>query len=192
MTSFTFTSIERSAAVRSWRPSFIRTLGYSTDADIIEEFFSTRQSQDSNPIKTLRSYVGKILAEDVINQGRLALSSEKQSEKLTTAMLKRMLDAGVAVVRIAEDADETEPLSSRCLRKIRPKLILGFAGQVGHELAARLVDDHHLAVSRPVGTNNADDLRVFVASRGDGCRFVARAPLRPPLPSPPAVCRETS
>ena len=26
--------------------TFIRTLGYSTDADIIEEFFSTRQSQN--------------------------------------------------------------------------------------------------------------------------------------------------
>ncbi len=34
----------------------------------------------------------------------------KAAEKLTTAMLKRMVDAGIEMIRIAEDADETSPI----------------------------------------------------------------------------------
>lgn len=88
--------------------SFIRTLGYSTDADIIEEFFSTCKVKIRSD-KDFTKLVGKILAEDVVDQ-ESGVVFGKASEKLTTAMLKRMLDAGVAVVRIAEDADETSPV----------------------------------------------------------------------------------
>lgn len=88
--------------------SFIRTLGYSTDADIIEEFFSTIKVKIRSD-KDFPKLVGKILAEDVVDQ-ESGVVFGKASEKLTTAMLKRMLDAGVVNVRIAEDADETSPI----------------------------------------------------------------------------------
>ncbi|MFY7842851.1 MAG: DNA-directed RNA polymerase subunit beta [Rhabdochlamydiaceae bacterium] len=88
--------------------SFIRTLGYSTDADIIEEFFSTIKVKIKSE-KDFTGLVGKILAEDVIEESSGVLFG-KAAEKLTTAMLKRMLDAGIASVRVAEDADETSPI----------------------------------------------------------------------------------
>jgi DNA-directed RNA polymerase subunit beta len=88
--------------------SFIRTLGYSSDADIIEEFFSTIKVKIRSD-KDFSKLVGKILAEDVIDEGSGVVFG-KASEKLTTAMLKRMHDAGVNSVRIAEDADETSPV----------------------------------------------------------------------------------
>jgi DNA-directed RNA polymerase subunit beta len=88
--------------------SFIRTLGYSTDADIIEEFFSTIKVKIRSD-KNFTKLVGKILAEDVIDENTGTVFG-KASEKLTTAMLKRMLDAGVATVRVADDADETSPI----------------------------------------------------------------------------------
>ena len=53
--------------------------------------------------------VGKILAEDVLEEDTGVIFG-KASEKLTTAMLKRMLDTGIAAIRIAEDADETSPI----------------------------------------------------------------------------------
>lgn len=88
--------------------SFIRALGYSTDSDIIEEFFSTRRIK----IKSEKDYVklvGKILAEDVIDE-KTGLVFGKAAEKLTTAMLKRMVDEGISDIRIAEDADESHPI----------------------------------------------------------------------------------
>jgi DNA-directed RNA polymerase subunit beta len=88
--------------------SFIRTLGYSTDADIIEEFFSTRKIKFRSD-KDFAKLVGKILAEDVVDE-QTGVVFGKASEKLTTAMLKRMLDAGIVTLRIAEDADETSPI----------------------------------------------------------------------------------
>ncbi|MES2345340.1 MAG: DNA-directed RNA polymerase subunit beta [Chlamydiota bacterium] len=88
--------------------AFIRTLGYSTDADIIEEFFSTVKVKIKSE-KDFTRLVGKILAEDVLDEESGVIFG-KASEKLTTAMLKRMLDARVAAVRIAEDADETSPI----------------------------------------------------------------------------------
>lgn len=88
--------------------SFIRTLGYSTDADIIEEFFNTVKVKVKSD-KDFTKLVGKILAEDVLEEGTGVVFG-KASEKLTTAMLKRMLDAGINNVRIAEDADETSPI----------------------------------------------------------------------------------
>ncbi len=88
--------------------TFIRALGYSTNADIIEEFFSTRKVK----IKTEKEFakmVGKILAQDVLDE-ETGVVFGKAGEKLTTAMLKRMSDAGIEMIRIAEDADENSPI----------------------------------------------------------------------------------
>ncbi len=88
--------------------TFIRTLGYSTDADIIEEFFETVKVKIKSE-KDFVKLVGKILAEDVTDE-QTGLVFGKSGEKLTTAMLKRMLDEKVQTVRIAEEADETHPV----------------------------------------------------------------------------------
>ncbi len=88
--------------------SFIRTLGYSTDSDIIEEFFSTRKIKIKSD-KDFAKIVGKILAEDVVDEENGVIFG-KASEKLTTAMLKRILDANISSIRIAEDADESSPI----------------------------------------------------------------------------------
>ncbi|CCB89389.1 DNA-directed RNA polymerase subunit beta [Simkania negevensis] len=88
--------------------SFIRTLGYSSDSDIIEEFFNTFRVKIKSD-KDFPKLVGKILAEDVLEEDTGVVFG-KASEKLTTAMLKRMLDAGITAIRIAEDADETSPI----------------------------------------------------------------------------------
>ncbi len=88
--------------------TFIRSLGYSTNADIIEEFFSTRKVKIRSQ-KDFDKLVGKILAEDVVDE-ESGLIFGKAAEKLTTAMLKRMVDADINMIRIAEDADETSPI----------------------------------------------------------------------------------
>jgi len=88
--------------------SFIRTLGYSSDSDIIEEFFNTYRVKIKSD-KDFPKLVGKILAEDILDEDTGVIFG-KASEKLTTAMLKRMFDAGIKAVRIAEDADETSPI----------------------------------------------------------------------------------
>lgn len=88
--------------------TFIRTLGYSTDADIIEEFFETVKVKIKSE-KDFVKLVGKILAEEVVDE-QTGLVFGKAGEKLTTAMLKRMVDEGVQAVRIAEEADETHPV----------------------------------------------------------------------------------
>lgn len=88
--------------------TFIRALGYSTNSDIIDEFFVTRKYKLKNE-KEFAKLVGKILAQDVIDE-ESGLIFGKASEKLTTAMLKRILDAGIDTIRIAEDADETSPI----------------------------------------------------------------------------------
>ena len=88
--------------------TFIRTLGYSTDGDIIEEFFNTRRVKVKSE-KDFEKLVGKILAEDVLDE-ETSIEFGRAGEKLTTAMLKRIYDAGVKVVRVAEDADETSPI----------------------------------------------------------------------------------
>ena len=88
--------------------TFIRALGYSANSDIIEEFFSTRKYKIKSE-KEFTKLVGKILAQDVIDE-ESGLIFGKASEKLTTAMLKRILDAGIETIRIAEDADETSPI----------------------------------------------------------------------------------
>jgi DNA-directed RNA polymerase subunit beta len=88
--------------------TFIRTLGYSTNADIIEEFFETRKVKIKSE-KEFAKLVGKILAQDVLDE-KSGVVFGKASEKLTTAMLKRMVDAGIDTIRIADDADETSPI----------------------------------------------------------------------------------
>lgn len=88
--------------------SFIRTLGYSSDADIIEEFFNTRRVKLKSD-KDFTKLVGKILAEDVVDE-ESGVVYGRASEKLTTAMLKRMLDASISTLRVADDADETSPI----------------------------------------------------------------------------------
>ncbi len=88
--------------------TFIRSLGYSTNADIIEEFYSTRKVKIKSE-KDFEKLVGKILAEDVLEE-ESSLMFGKAGEKLTTAMLKRMVDAGIEMIKIAEDADENSPV----------------------------------------------------------------------------------
>jgi len=88
--------------------TFIRTFGYSTDSDIIEEFFSTRRIRIRSE-KDFVKLVGKTLAEDVVDE-ESGFVYGKASEKLTTAMLKRIVDVGIKMVRIAEDADENSPI----------------------------------------------------------------------------------
>ena len=88
--------------------SFVRTLGFSSDADIIEEFFNTSRVKIKSD-KDFPKHVGKILAEDILDENTGVIFG-KASEKLTTAMLKRMFDAGIQAIRIAEDADETSPI----------------------------------------------------------------------------------
>lgn len=88
--------------------TFIRTLGFSSNSDIIEEFFTTKKYKIKNE-KEFSKFVGKILAQDVIDEASNTTFG-KASEKLTTAMLKRIFDAGITTIAIAEDADETSPI----------------------------------------------------------------------------------
>lgn len=88
--------------------TFIRALGYSSNTDIIEEFFTIKKAK----VKTEKDFVkmvGKILAQDVIDE-QSSIVFGKAGEKLTTAMLKRMADSGVDTIRIADDADENSPI----------------------------------------------------------------------------------
>lgn len=88
--------------------TFIRALGYSSNADIIEEFYVTRKVKIKSE-KEFTKLVGKILAQDVLDE-ESGLIFGKAAEKLTTAMLKRMSDAGIDSIRIADDADENSPI----------------------------------------------------------------------------------
>lgn len=88
--------------------TFVRTLGFSSDSDVIEEFFETRKIKIRSE-KDFEKLVGRILAHDVVDEDS-GLLFGKAGEKLTTAMLKRMLDSGISVLRIAEGADETSPI----------------------------------------------------------------------------------
>ncbi len=88
--------------------TFIRALGYSSDADIIEEFFTVTEAK----IKSENDFVnlvGKVLADDVADKDS-GLVYGKAGEKLSTAMLKRILDAKIHTLKLAEDADENHPI----------------------------------------------------------------------------------
>ena len=88
--------------------TFIRALGFSSNADIIEEFFAVKKVKIKTE-KEFSKYVGKILASDVFDEEN-GLAFGKAAEKLTTAMLKRMADAGIDSIKIAEEADENSPV----------------------------------------------------------------------------------
>lgn len=88
--------------------TFIRALGYSSDADIIEEFFQIEENSLRSE-KDFTLLVGKVLADNVIDETS-SLVYGKAGEKLSTAMLKRMLDAGIASLKIAVGADENHPI----------------------------------------------------------------------------------
>lgn len=88
--------------------TFIRALGYSSNADIIDEFFPTRKVKIKSE-KEFAKMVGKILAQDVLDEESNVVFG-KAGEKLTTAMLKRMADADIDLIRIAENADESSPI----------------------------------------------------------------------------------
>jgi len=88
--------------------TFIRTLGFSSNADIIEEFFAVKKVKLKSE-KDFEKLLGKILAADVTDKEQ-TLVYGKSGEKLTTAMLKRIHDAGLENLAIAEDADETHPV----------------------------------------------------------------------------------
>lgn len=88
--------------------TFLRCLGLSTNADIMEEFFTTKKMKIKSD-KELAKCVGQILSQDVADEAN-GIVFGKASEKLTTAMLKRMQDAGVDSVCIAEDAEDSHPI----------------------------------------------------------------------------------
>lgn len=88
--------------------TFIRALGYSSNADIIEEFFPVKKIKIKGE-KEFDKLVGRILAQDIIDE-KNGLVFGKAGEKLTTAMLKRIYDAKIDSFKIAEDADETSPI----------------------------------------------------------------------------------
>ena len=56
--------------------------------------FSAHEKSKSNHEKEFAKLVGKILAQDVVDE-ESGLVFGKAAEKLTTAMLKRMVDAGI-------------------------------------------------------------------------------------------------
>jgi len=88
--------------------TFIRALGFSSNSDIIEEFFEVKKYKVKSE-KDFDKLVGKILASDVAQEeGGIVFG--KAGEKLTTAMLKRIVDAKIDTIKIAEDADETSPV----------------------------------------------------------------------------------
>jgi DNA-directed RNA polymerase subunit beta len=88
--------------------TFLRTLGLSSDSDIIEEFFDVKKIKVTSE-KDFQKLIGKILAENLSDEtGTLMFG--KAGEKLTTAMLKRIYEAGIRQVAIADDASETSPI----------------------------------------------------------------------------------
>lgn len=88
--------------------TFIRALGYSSDADIIEEFFKVSTHKVKSE-KDFAKLVGQILADDVMD-AESGIVFGKAGEKLSTAMLKRILDAQIPSVKIANEADEAHPI----------------------------------------------------------------------------------
>ncbi len=88
--------------------TFIRALGFSSDADILEEFFTVTEAKLKSE-SDFAQLVGKVLADDVADVDS-GLVYGKAGEKLSTAMLKRILDAGIHQVKLAEDADENHPV----------------------------------------------------------------------------------
>lgn len=88
--------------------SFLRALGYSSDGDLLEEFFETKKVKLKSE-KDFVKLVGMILSQDVVDE-KTGVIYGKAGEKQTTAMLKRMLDAGITTISISENVDETNPI----------------------------------------------------------------------------------
>ena len=88
--------------------TFIRTLGLSSDADILEEFFEVKKIKLASE-KDFQKLIGKILAESLVDEAA-GISYGRAGEKLTTAMLKRIFEAGIRQVAIADDATENSPI----------------------------------------------------------------------------------
>ncbi|MEG0037058.1 MAG: hypothetical protein RR733_02830, partial [Victivallaceae bacterium] len=88
--------------------TFIRALGYSSDADIIEEFFPVEEISVRSE-RDFSNLVGRVLADNVTDEST-SLIYGKAGEKLSTAMLKRILDAGISPLKIAVGADEAHPV----------------------------------------------------------------------------------
>ncbi len=88
--------------------SFLRCLGLSTNQDIMEEFFETKKVKIKSE-KDIAKYVGKVLAQDIIDEANNIIVG-KASEKLTTSMLKRILDSGIDTLKIVEEVDENHPV----------------------------------------------------------------------------------
>jgi len=88
--------------------TFLRCLGLSSNADILEEFFPVKKVKLKSE-KDFAKYVGKVLAQDIIDEEK-GMVFGRAAEKLSTAMLKRMLDAGVEHLHLCEGADETHPV----------------------------------------------------------------------------------
>lgn len=94
--------------------TFIRALGYSSDADILDEFFETIQVTVKNEAD-FTDLIGKVLAEDVVDADN-DLVYGKAGEKLSTAMLKRIVDAKINKLKIAKSADENHPIIKMLLK----------------------------------------------------------------------------
>jgi DNA-directed RNA polymerase subunit beta len=88
--------------------TFLRCLGLSTNSDIMEEFFESKKARIKTE-KEMAKCVGLILSHDVTDESSTIVFG-KASEKLTTAMLKRMQDAGIETIRIADDATDIHPI----------------------------------------------------------------------------------
>ena len=88
--------------------TFLRCLGLSSNSDILEEFFQTKKVKLKGE-KDIVKYVGAILANDVSDDER-CLVYGRAAEKLTTAMLKRMIDSNIDTIKICEEVDETHPI----------------------------------------------------------------------------------
>lgn len=88
--------------------TFVRALGYSSDADIIEEFFDTREVKIKGE-KDFADLVGKVLSQDILEEAT-GLVYGKAGEKLSTAMLKRIVDAKIGTVYVADEANENHPI----------------------------------------------------------------------------------
>ncbi len=88
--------------------TFLRCLGLSTNQDIMDEFFETKKVKIKSE-KDIAKYVGKVLAQDIVDEATATVFG-RASEKLTTLMLKRLLDNGIDSIKIVEEVEENHPI----------------------------------------------------------------------------------
>jgi len=87
--------------------TFMKTLGYGTNAEIMEFFFSTRKSSLRAGVR--EKLVGKFLVKDVVG-GEDGLVYARSGEEVTSELLERLVAAGVKQVYIAEGATAEHPV----------------------------------------------------------------------------------